>query len=391
MSAGPETNAASIGDQNVTEHSALKIWSLHLMCFAVPLLALAYGLSGPHEWWVSLLFVVPILISVALDFTSRGEQRQPTPDLPRWPFDAVLYALAAIQVANVALAVHIGAQLTVGSAHEILNTVVELLVLSTVTGVSSGYSGFVVGHELIHRREPHMRLLGRLVLISNCYEHFATEHVRGHHPRVGTKADPATARFGETYNHFFARTVSKQFKSAWHLEKVRLGDEDMGLWDRRMLQHRVLQGVVIEIAMLVGITYFLGGWALTAFIMVAGTAIRLLEAVNYFEHWGLTRRGKGVRTMDSWDTDSWFTLYTLVGLSRHADHHATAARPYQQLRYFEDSPKLPYGYFGMVVTAVVQNEKFQRLMTEELQRKKLGPFYEEPSSQVPVAQPLAAE
>jgi hypothetical protein len=32
----------------------------------------------------------------------------------------------------------------------------------------------------------------------------------------------------------------------------------------------------------------------------------------------------------------------------------------------------------MVVTVVLRNDKFRELMTEELKRKKLGPFYEEP-------------
>ena len=86
-----------------------------------------------------------------------------------------------------------------------------------------------------------------------------------------------------------------------------------------------------------------------------------------------------MRAVDSWDTGSWFTLYTLVGLSRHADHHAHAQRPYQQLRYFDESPKLPRGYFGMVVLAFARNAKFQRLMTAELERRRLGPFAE-PSS-----------
>ena len=34
-----------------------------------------------------------------------------------------------------------------------------------------------------------------------------------------------------------------------------------------------------------------------------------------------------MRPVDSWDTDSRFSLYTLVGLSRHADHHAYAYDP----------------------------------------------------------------
>src|SRR5262249_6049211 len=99
-----------------------------------------------------------------------------------------------------------------------------------------------------------------------------------------------------------------------------------------------------------------------------------LEAVNYFEHWGLARTTRRVQTVDSWDTDSWFTLYTLVGLSRHADHHAYASRPFHQLRYFDESPKLPYGYFGSVVLALFAQNHLRKCLRAELERKRLGPF-----------------
>ena len=85
---------------------------------------------------------------------------------------------------------------------------------------------------------------------------------------------------------------------------------------------------------------------------------------------------------DSWDTTSWFTLYTLVGLSRHADHHAWAARPYVRLRHREESPKLPSGYFGMVFLALARPRRFRRLMTAELERCQLGPFAAPPARQM---------
>jgi hypothetical protein len=116
------------------------------------------------------------------------------------------------------------------------------------------------------------------------------------------------------------------------------------------------------------------GPAFAVFLLQALIAVRLLEAVNYFEHYGLVRRSRRVQPVDSWDTDSAFTLYTLVGLSRHADHHAYASRPYQQLRHFDDSPKLPYGYFGTVVFLIVRNKRFLAVMEKELQRRQLGPY-----------------
>jgi len=68
------------------------------------------------------------------------------------------------------------------------------------------------------------------------------------------------------------------------------------------------------------------------------------------------------------------TLYTLVGLSRHADHHAHAARPYSDLRWFDESPKMPWGYYATAITAIVYDAAVRRRMDTELRRKELGPY-----------------
>jgi alkane 1-monooxygenase len=346
-----------------------RIWALHLLCFVVPLATLAFLLTAPHRWWGALPWLLVIAASVVADLFAGPERRQPARRLARWPFDAVLYVLVAIQLANVALAVWLV------SVHGFWR--VDTLVMLFLVNVSSGYSGIVVAHELIHRRERHLNRLGRVLLGTVLYDHFSVEHVRGHHARVGTPEDPATARFGESYQQFFRRTVPAQLRSAWRLEAHRLGDADLPVLDRRQLRNRVLHGLVAEWGVAIAIGLVLGPGAFAFFVLQALGAVRLLEAVNYFEHWGLVRRGKKPGPVDSWDTDSWFTLYTLVGLSRHADHHAYATRPYQQLRHWEESPKLPTGYFGMVTMVFVRNERFQELMTAELRRRRLGPFAED--------------
>jgi alkane 1-monooxygenase len=246
--------------------------------------------------------------------------------------------------------------------------------VSILAGVNAGYSGIVVAHELVHRRNPLEFLMGRILLIGVLYEHFSTEHVRGHHPRVGTTKDPATARYGETHREFMRRTVPAQFRSAWRLEKVRLGDRNMKWYDPRMMRHRVLQGVIAQVAVLIAYLVFFGPLAAVMFFVQARTAVLMLETVNYIEHWGLAREGKKVESIDSWDTANWFTLYTLVGLSRHADHHAQASRPYHKLRHFEETAKMPRGYYGTLVMALFQNQKYMKLATAELKRKRLGPF-----------------
>jgi alkane 1-monooxygenase len=347
---------------------SIGVWLLHLLCFVLPVTCVVFGLTAPHPWWVALPFLFVIAGSVWLDMHSRPEPRQPDPKLAAWPFDAILYALVACQLASVGLLVHMVA------AHGLWR--IDTLVGVILVGVNSGYSAIVVAHELIHRSKAHFHNLGRLLLVTTLYDHFAIEHVRGHHARVGTPDDPATARFGETAIGFLLRTVPAQLRSAWRLEKRRLGDPDMRWNDRRMLRNRMLHGLVAEWGVVVLLAIGLGPGAAIVYVLQAALAVRLLEAVNYFEHYGLIRASRRVRPNDSWDTDSWFTLYTLVGLSRHADHHANAARPYQQLRHFDESPKLPYGYFGMVVWLIWDNAGFRRAMAHELEKRRLGPFAE---------------
>ncbi len=363
--------AAPARPDAVPGHEVVRIWSLHLLCFALPLTTLAFLLTAPHPWFFSLPWLAVVVGSVLLDNRSSAETRQPAEALPGWPFDAVLYVLFALQLVNVALGVWMVAE------HGFWR--IDTFVAWQLIGINSGYSGIVVAHELMHRREKHFQLMGRVLMGSVLYEHFFTEHLRGHHARVGTAEDAATARFGESFHRFLPRTQVAQFKSAWRLEARRLGDADMPWWDRRLLRSRVVQGLAAEWAVAFGVLGFLGLGPFVFYLAQARTAQVLLEAVNYFEHWGLQRSGKRVAPVDSWDTNSWFTLYTLVGLSRHADHHAFASRPYQQLRHWEESPKLPRGYFGMVVLALLNNRRFQSVMTEELERRRLGPFAPSPT------------
>ncbi|APR83360.1 Alkane-1 monooxygenase [Minicystis rosea] len=346
--------------------STLRTWALHLISIAFPLYVLAYVLTGPHRWYASLPWLLVIPALMALDRFSGRALHAPSEGMSAWPFDAILVALTALQLANIVLTARMMARGSLLSA--------DTLVASILVGASSGYSAIVVAHELIHRKSRFMQLLGRALLGTVCYEHFFTEHVRGHHLHVGTDADPATSRYGETYGAFWNRTVVGQLKSAWRIEAKRLGDEDMTWRDPRALRSAVVHGIVGEVAFAVALGVIFGPAALVVHLGQAYVAVRLLEAVNYFEHYGLRRSGRKVRPVDSWDSESLFTLFALVGLSRHADHHAYAARPFQALRTWDESPKLPYGYVCTTLMAIFAGERLRAHLDAELARKKLGPF-----------------
>jgi alkane 1-monooxygenase len=351
----------------------LRLWAPHLAALILPSIALAFLLTGPHVWYVAVLWcIVPGLALQVADRYSGVHRHDPPAGLPSWPFDVLLVPLVAIQFLNVGLLAHLFSVQRLWSA--------DALAAILLVGASSGYSGIVVAHELIHRRSNALHLVGRALLCTVLYEHFYTEHVRGHHVRVATPADPATARFGESFARFYFRTVPAQFRSAWRLETKRLGDEAMGLLDPRLLRSRVVHGLVAEWTLAFTILAFTGTASFFVFLLQALFASRALEVVNYFEHWGLIRASAHVRPVDSWDTHSRFTYYALTGLTRHSDHHAHASRPYQQLRVHADAPVLPRGYVALFPLVLARNGEFRRLMTQELRRRGLGPFGEHPAA-----------
>jgi alkane 1-monooxygenase len=370
------TRAPSLAPATTPSISVARTFALHLGAFILPVANLVFLLTGPHVWWSALLWSLVIVALVLMDNGAKPDHRQPPAALPSLPFDVQLYVLAGLQLVNHVLVGVMASRLHVGSLAAFGTTLANLFSVILVSGVTAGYSGIVLAHELVHRRSRFAYNLGRLLLVMVCYEQFATEHVRGHHPRLGTPEDPATARFGEKLTDFMRRTIPAQFASAWHLEKVRLGDANMSFWDARMLQHRVLQGVVAEVLVVLAYLFVFGPMAVVFFLVQSRTAVVLLETVNYIEHWGITRATRAVTPVDSWDTDNAFTLRTLVWLSRHADHHAQASRSYQALRHFEESPKMPLGYYGTILLAMFRNDEYQARATAELARKKLGPYRE---------------
>ncbi|MGR9092279.1 MAG: hypothetical protein ACU85U_17050, partial [Gammaproteobacteria bacterium] len=86
-------------------------------------------------------------------------------------------------------------------------------------GALLGVTGIACSHELTHRTaNPFDLWVGRWVFALMFGTNFATEHVYGHHVRVATPEDPATARRGESLYRFLPRTIVGSFKSAWRLE-----------------------------------------------------------------------------------------------------------------------------------------------------------------------------
>jgi alkane 1-monooxygenase len=265
----------------------------------------------------------------------------------RW-YDLLLYLVVPLQYFALALFLYVASYW-----HQ---STVDLIGKTLVMGLLCGVMGINVGHELGHRSNKFEQLLAKLLLMSSLYMHFFIEHNKGHHKRVGTPEDPASARFGEMVYAFHVRSVVFGYFGAWHIANRDVSKKGYRAFS---LHNEMVQFHLLQLAFL-GLIFFLFGWQTTLLFLVAALqGVLLLETVNYIEHYGLQRKpvalGKYQRAMPehSWNSNHIIGRVMLFELSRHSDHHYLASRKYQVLRHHENSPQMPTGYPGMMLLSVI--------------------------------------
>jgi alkane 1-monooxygenase len=235
--------------------------------------------------------------------------------------------------------------------------------LSTVDGVGLALtmamvSGIAINtaHELGHKRDSTERWLSRVALAQSGYGHFYIEHNRGHHVRVATPEDPASARLGESFYRFLPRTVVGSLRSAWELERERLARTDRSAWTPR---NEILSAWAMTVVLFGALAAVFGPVVLPYLLLQAVVGFSLLEVVNYLEHYGLLRqrredgRYERTRPEHSWNSNNVASNVLLYHLQRHSDHHANPLRRYQALRHVDEAPQLPTGYAGMILLATL--------------------------------------
>ena len=222
------------------------------------------------------------------------------------------------------------------------------------SALMTGGLGMTVAHELCHSPKRFEQLLADMLLIPVCYMHFSIEHVFGHHSRVATKEDPATARLGESLYRFIPRSIFGGIKSAFYLEAHRLKKRRKSLFsiDNKMIWYTITPALFA-----VFLYSLFGVWALVYFLVQAFIGFNYLEVINYVEHYGLMRKkdenGRYEKTshLHSWNSDHIISNHLLFGLPTHSDHHASSRKPYQTLQSIKGSPQLPASYGAMMPLA----------------------------------------
>ncbi|HEX3787127.1 MAG TPA: alkane 1-monooxygenase [Pseudonocardiaceae bacterium] len=325
-------------------------WLLGLVVPTAPFIA--WGLASATGlglfWWTGplLIYVLIPLIDVAVGTDAAN----PPDDLIEWLeqnryYRWVTYLYLPIQYVGLIVACWLWA------THPM--SVVDKIGLAVTMGVVAGI-GINTAHELGHKKEHVERWLSRIALAQSAYGHFFIEHNRGHHVRVATPEDPASARFGETFWGFLPRSVAGSLISGWSLEKARLARSNKSPWS---IRNDVINAWLMTVVLFAVLAVVFGPGVLPYLVIQAVFGFSLLEAVNYLEHYGLLRqRQAGGRyerpaPRHSWNSNNVCTNVFLYHLQRHSDHHANPTRRYQALRHFEQAPQLPAGYASMIMFA----------------------------------------
>jgi alkane 1-monooxygenase len=233
-----------------------------------------------------------------------------------------------------------------------LSTVEDIGLALTVAMVSG--IAINTAHELGHKRASLERWLSKVALAQSGYGHFFIEHNRGHHVRVATPEDPASARLGESFYAFLPRTVAGSLRSAWELEGERLARVGRSPWT---IHNDILNAWAMTVVLFAALALVFGPLVLPFLVLQAALGFCLLEVVNYLEHYGLLRqhrddgRYERTRPEHSWNSNNVASNVLLYHLQRHSDHHANPVRRYQALRHVDEAPQLPTGYAGMIALA----------------------------------------
>ena len=226
----------------------------------------------------------------------------------------------------------------------------DLVACVLMMGTILGVNGINIGHELGHKTEDSIkRFLAHIMLLTAIQNHFIPYHNGGHHKDIGTPEDFTSAKEGDIFYFFALRSQIGGYFKTWKLEAQRLKAEGKNKQLNPMIIYTLL-----PVFFLFSIYYFFGLYVMLLYFITSVKGISILEAQNYFAHYGLRRkkqengRYERVKPKHSWNSDHIIGRVLLFELTRHSDHHHMGAKPYHLLASKKHSPNLPFGYPAML-------------------------------------------
>jgi alkane 1-monooxygenase len=312
---------------------------LYLLSLIPTFLTLYGNLNGGYLSGLNILFTF-LFLEILEWFTGENTSNNHSKENSHLP-EAILY----LHVIGNTLVI---ASLVYGIYTGILSNGF-LIIAAISTGIHTATSAIVISHEIVHKSGKIPRAMGKylLALAGNIY--FYIHHLRIHHRYVATDQDAASARHNENLYSFIARSISGQLTQAWESETQLIQKNGKNALS---LSHYMVRAILVQLVILVLITLFLGYPGIIAWLINVVIAAIMLEYVNYIEHYGLERKeNQRVSAHHSWNCNKYISRFILLDLSRHADHHFFANKPFHTLQNHHEAPTLPGGYAALIVPA----------------------------------------
>jgi len=219
----------------------------------------------------------------------------------------------------------------------------ELLLIIIANGLVSSVS-LIISHELLHKKSLKNKILSLSILLYNSYPHFYWQH-KNHHINVATPLDPATAPLFENIYYFVPKSIL------------------LGYLQSIKQRPFIILFTILSLCFNLSSLYYNFNIGLF-YSFQSITAICLLETVNYFEHYGLSRSlsvsnhrfsspYEPVKPHHSWDSYYLWSNLLMFNLGKHADHHVYPYKYYYLLSPSSSSPILPFPYPIMILLSLV--------------------------------------
>ncbi len=338
----------------------LRFGYIHWIWMAITITGLLMG-----GWWMWAGVVFLFVVGVGGEMVTSHWRDETNPDY-RFPIihDLIIYSAVIGHVLTTLVAAWVGADgdpLGFGQwiggffapysvdvmAAKSANVWYDYLGAGLSLGGVLGVSGISAAHELTHRTaNPLDMWFGRWDFALSFGGNFATEHVFGHHKKLGyPDLDPVSPKRGDSFYRFLTLGTWQQWSNGLGIEKRRL--EGKG---KRWLsiENRILHAWARGAAVVATVVAIGGTTALAVWLVAAAFSKYILEGLNFFSHYGIVRLpGEKITIRNTFSSCNPLSNHFTFNLGRHGSHHEHDT-PYYEFQY-KAMPECPYGYLTMTL------------------------------------------
>lgn len=304
--------------------------------YLVPLTTLAgvvgFVLGGGYVWLGLATFPVLLALDILLppDLAPRRIAMPALADLPLYLHVVLMFALYGAFLHSVTS----GSNPLTGpqAGWQLTGSILSMAWLSAVPTLP-------VTHELMHRRHWFPRRISQVLGAFYGDPNRDISHVMTHHLFLDTEHDADTPRRGEILYAFVFRATKGSYVDAIHSEAETLRRHGLSPWNWR---NRNYQQLLLLLALPAACWAWGGAMAMLVCVLSMLASKALIEAFNYFQHYGLVRvDGAPVLKHHAWNHLGRIVRPLGLEITNHINHHLDGYTKFYALRPEPDAPQMP--------------------------------------------------